>query len=134
MDTALRGALCSRYETTVGEVWVIHDGVMAHLTANKDGDWSAANRYHDFQRRQVEIMHAAVRRARTADTELMIVTGDFNIAGSGPLYPLIVGLSGAMVTGKALSGNLDALAVIALWGAFGGFLAVRGFTWERTAG
>jgi ABC-2 type transport system permease protein len=57
-----------------------------------------------------------------------------SIAEALPLYPLIVGLSGAMVTGKPLSDNLDALAVIALWGAFGAFLAVRGFTWERTAG
>jgi len=57
-----------------------------------------------------------------------------SIAEALPLYPLIVGLSGAMVTGKPLSDNLDALAVIALWGAFGIFLAVRGFTWERTGG
>jgi methylated-DNA-[protein]-cysteine S-methyltransferase len=27
MDTVLRGALCSRLDTVVGEVWVIHDGV-----------------------------------------------------------------------------------------------------------
>ena len=37
-----------------------------------------------------------------------------------------------MVTGRALSENLDALAVIALWGALGIYLAVRGFTWERS--
>ena len=55
-----------------------------------------------------------------------------SIAEGLPLYPLIVGLSGAMVTGKGLSDNLDALAVIALWGALGIFLAVRGFAWERT--
>jgi hypothetical protein len=51
-----------------------------HLTANKDGDWSATNRYHALQRRQVEMVHAALGRARRADTELMVVTGDFNIA------------------------------------------------------
>jgi hypothetical protein len=61
-----------------------------HLTANKDGDWSAGNRYHAFQRRQVEMVHAALRRARRADTELMVVTGDFNIASGASLYPLIV--------------------------------------------
>src|SRR4029077_2740719 len=55
-----------------------------------------------------------------------------SIPGGLPLYPLIVGLSGAMVTGRSLSDNLDALAVIALWGALGVYLAVRGFTWERT--
>src|SRR3954453_17044569 len=54
-----------------------------------------------------------------------------SIAEGLPLYPLIVGLSGAMVTGRALSDNLDALAVIGLWGALGIYLAVRGFTWER---
>ncbi|HEY7836630.1 MAG TPA: ABC transporter permease [Solirubrobacteraceae bacterium] len=55
-----------------------------------------------------------------------------SIAEALPLHPLIVGLSGAMVTGRALSKNLDALAVIALWGALGIYLAVRGFTWERS--
>jgi ABC-2 type transport system permease protein len=55
------------------------------------------------------------------------------IADALPLKPLIVGLSGAMVTGAGLSDNLDALAVIAIWGAFGLYLAVRGFSWERSS-
>jgi len=55
------------------------------------------------------------------------------IADALPLKPLIVGLSGAMVTGSGLSGNLDGLAVIAIWGAFGLYLAVRGFSWERSS-
>jgi ABC-2 type transport system permease protein len=55
-----------------------------------------------------------------------------SIADALPLLPLIKGLSGAMVTGSTLSGNLDELAVIALWGAFGTYLAVRGFSWERS--
>jgi ABC-2 type transport system permease protein len=57
-----------------------------------------------------------------------------NIAQALPLKPLIDGLSGAMVTGSGLSGNLDGLAVIGLWGAFGLYLAVRGFSWERRRG
>ena len=57
-----------------------------------------------------------------------------SIAEGLPLYPLIVGLSGAMVTGKGLADNLDALAVIGLWAALGIYLAVRGFSWERTGG
>ena len=57
-----------------------------------------------------------------------------NIADALPLKPLIEGLSGAMVTGSSLSSNLDALAVIVLWGAFGVFFAVRGFSWERRRG
>ena len=54
------------------------------------------------------------------------------IAEALPLLPLIEGLSAAMVTGASLSGNLDALAVIALWGVFGLYLAVRGFSWEQS--
>ena len=38
------------------------------------------------------------------------------IADALPLKPLIDGLYGAIVTGSSLSSNLDALAVIALWG------------------
>ena len=52
------------------------------------------------------------------------------IAEALPLYPLIDGLSAAMVEGAGLGGHLDALAVIALWGVFGLYLAVRGFSWE----
>jgi ABC-2 type transport system permease protein len=52
------------------------------------------------------------------------------IADALPLKPLIEGLSGAIVHGSGLDGHLDALAVIALWGAAGAFLAVRGFSWE----
>jgi hypothetical protein len=68
------------------------DAVVAntHLTANKDGDWSAGNRYHALQRTQVEMLHARLRRVRSAGTGLVIVTGDFNIASGSPLYPLIV--------------------------------------------
>jgi ABC-2 type transport system permease protein len=55
-----------------------------------------------------------------------------NIAGALPLKPLIDGLSGAMVTGVGLADNLSALAVIGLWGAFGVFFAVRGFSWEQS--
>jgi ABC-2 type transport system permease protein len=54
------------------------------------------------------------------------------IADALPLKPLIEGLSGAIVGGRGLGGNLDALAVIALWGAFGLYFAVRGFSWEQS--
>jgi ABC-2 type transport system permease protein len=52
------------------------------------------------------------------------------IADALPLKPLIEGLSGAMVARAHSSGHLDALAVIALWGAFALYFAVRGFSWE----
>jgi ABC-2 type transport system permease protein len=55
-----------------------------------------------------------------------------NIAEALPLKPLIDGLSGAMVTGKGLGDNLSGLAVIALWGMFGVYFAVRGFSWEQS--
>lgn len=55
-----------------------------------------------------------------------------NIAEALPLKPLIDGISGAMVTGKGLGDNLSALAVIALWGVFGVYFAVRGFSWEQS--
>ena len=53
------------------------------------------------------------------------------IADALPLKPLIAGLSAAMVSGKGLGSHLDELAVIALWGAFGLYFAVRGFSWEQ---
>ena len=55
-----------------------------------------------------------------------------DIAEALPLKPLIEGLSGAMVSGVGLSSNLNALAVIALWGVFGLYFAVRGFAWEQS--
>jgi ABC-2 type transport system permease protein len=54
------------------------------------------------------------------------------IADALPLKPLIDGLSAALVTGSTLGNQLDALAVIALWGVLGLFLAVRGFSWESS--
>jgi len=40
-------------------------------------------------------------------------------------------LMAPLVTGSGTGSHLDALAVIALWGAFGLFFAVRGFSWEQ---
>jgi ABC-2 type transport system permease protein len=54
-----------------------------------------------------------------------------NIAEALPLVHLIDGLFAAMVGGGGLSDNLSSLAVIALWGAFGLYFAVRGFSWEQ---
>jgi len=54
------------------------------------------------------------------------------IAEALPLKPLIGGLSGAMVSGGGLGSHLDALAVIAIWGVFGLYFAVRGFSWEAS--
>ena len=89
-----------------------------HLVANFDGDWSAENRHHRIHRDQIGILHHALARAREAaghseavvpadpppvpDSALVpdpvlvpaaalaIVTGDFNVASDGPLYPAII--------------------------------------------
>jgi ABC-2 type transport system permease protein len=52
-----------------------------------------------------------------------------------PLTHIIDGLKGALVTGASIADNASALAVIAVWAAFGIVMAVRGFSWEtRRAG
>ena len=38
-----------------------------HLTANKDGDWSAHNRYHGFQRAQLNRLHSVLRQLSGPD-------------------------------------------------------------------
>jgi ABC-2 type transport system permease protein len=53
------------------------------------------------------------------------------IAEALPLYPLIHGLSGAIVKGTSLSTNISDLGVIAVWAVLGIWLAVRGFSWEQ---
>ncbi|HEY7960863.1 MAG TPA: ABC transporter permease [Solirubrobacteraceae bacterium] len=55
-----------------------------------------------------------------------------DIAEALPLKHVIDGLSSAMVSGRGLSENLTALAVVGLWGAFGVVFAVRGFSWEQS--
>lgn len=53
-----------------------------------------------------------------------------DIAQALPLVHIIDGLKGALVTGSSVGDNLSALAVIAIWSAFGIFFAIRGFSWE----
>jgi ABC-2 type transport system permease protein len=48
-----------------------------------------------------------------------------------PLKHVIDGMSGAMVTGRGLTDNAGALAVIGLWAAVGIVLAIRGFSWDQ---
>ena len=54
-----------------------------------------------------------------------------DIAQALPLTHIIDGLSGAMVTGRALGDNLSALLIVAVWAVAGVVLAVRGFTWDQ---
>lgn len=53
-----------------------------------------------------------------------------DIAQALPLVHIIDGLRGALVSGASIGDNLSALAVIAIWTAFGVFFAIRGFRWE----
>jgi len=53
------------------------------------------------------------------------------LAQALPLIHVIDGLSGALVTGVGVGGNVSALGVIAAWSVLGVVLAVRGFAWDR---
>jgi endonuclease/exonuclease/phosphatase family metal-dependent hydrolase len=53
----------------------------AHLSANRDGDWTPANRYHPMHRAQLD----AVNRV-CSGVECIVVTGDFNVASDSDLY------------------------------------------------
>jgi ABC-2 type transport system permease protein len=53
-----------------------------------------------------------------------------DIAQALPLKHLVDGFSGAMVHGAGLGPHAVALLVLALWGAVGVLLAVRGFSWD----
>ncbi|MEU4730087.1 endonuclease/exonuclease/phosphatase family protein [Streptomyces sp. NPDC023588] len=62
----------------------------AHLTANRDGDWSAGNRHESLQVAQLTRFHRVVREARGRDTDLVIASGDFNLPSSSALYEALV--------------------------------------------
>jgi ABC-2 type transport system permease protein len=53
-----------------------------------------------------------------------------DVAQALPLTHLIEGLSAAMVEGGGLGGGWSDLALVAVWGAVGLALAIRGFRWE----
>ncbi|PBC75560.1 endonuclease/exonuclease/phosphatase family metal-dependent hydrolase [Streptomyces sp. TLI_235] len=58
----------------------------AHLSANRDGDWSAGNRHEALQRAQLRAVHEALRRAGRSDTRLALLVGDFNLPSTCGLY------------------------------------------------
>ena len=53
-----------------------------------------------------------------------------DVAQALPLKHLIDGLSGAMVHGEGVGQHVVAALVLAVWGAAGLILAMRGFSWE----
>jgi endonuclease/exonuclease/phosphatase family metal-dependent hydrolase len=57
-----------------------------HLTANRDGDWSAGSRYGPVHRAQLDRLHETLR----PDHRPTVLAGDFNIASDSPWYPSIV--------------------------------------------
>jgi endonuclease/exonuclease/phosphatase family metal-dependent hydrolase len=81
LNTRLQGVLT----TTLADVPVVVANT--HLTANKDGDWSADNRHYSLQRAQLDRLHAAVDRLAG---DLTVLCGDFNISSRSPLYPSAV--------------------------------------------
>jgi len=58
--------------------------VNAHLTANRDGDWSRGNRFYEFQRAQLRRFNATLARWRRPG--LTVIAGDFNIASDSDHY------------------------------------------------
>lgn len=84
-DACLQGVLVFElpaFRTVVGNV---------HLTANRDGKWSAGNRYEAFQAQQVRRVHDVLDRSGRWDTAMMIVCGDFNLPSECGLYDAVVG-------------------------------------------
>jgi hypothetical protein len=63
--------------------------VNAHLTANKDDDYTVGNRFYDFQAEQLVRLDALLARLPRAG--LTVVTGDLNVPSDSSLYPTIVG-------------------------------------------
>lgn len=61
-----------------------------HMSANRDGDWSAGNRHEALQRAQLARVHEVLGRVRKGDTELMVVGGDFNLPSTSALYDAVV--------------------------------------------
>jgi exonuclease III len=83
VNSMLQGVLVT---TLAGRRTVVAN---THVTANKDGDWSAGNRHHGIQRDQLRRLHDTVRHS-TAGARAAVLTGDFNVASDSPLYPEIV--------------------------------------------
>ena len=63
--------------------------VSAHLTANRDDDYTVGNRFYDFQAEQLARLDAHLGRLR--HDGLTVVTGDVNAPSTCSLYPLVTG-------------------------------------------
>ncbi|GAA1256097.1 hypothetical protein GCM10009665_53190 [Kitasatospora nipponensis] len=62
----------------------------AHLTANRDGDWSPGHRHEALQAQQLRRVQEALRRAAGPGVDLVLVSGDFNLPSASPLYPALL--------------------------------------------
>lgn len=82
LTASLKGALLTR----LADVTIIN----THLLANRDGDWSATNRYYRLHEAQL----TALRQYVSAAPQPAIVSGDFNIARDSHLYREFVRRSG----------------------------------------
>ncbi|TDD52629.1 endonuclease/exonuclease/phosphatase family protein, partial [Kribbella antibiotica] len=63
-----------------------------HLLANRDGDWSEANRYYRLHQDQL----AALAQVLAALNQPTIVSGDFNIARTSPLFTSFLHTTGLL--------------------------------------
>jgi endonuclease/exonuclease/phosphatase family metal-dependent hydrolase len=59
--------------------------VNAHLIANKDGDWSQANRHYPLHKAQLSRVKEFLARS-DYESRSIILTGDFNVAKNSDLY------------------------------------------------
>jgi exonuclease III len=78
VNSRLQGVLTVDLATRTGESAVVAN---THLTANRDGDWSAGNRHRGLQRAQLDAFH---RVLAGVVAPVVVAGGDLNIAsGSG---------------------------------------------------
>ncbi|HET6744134.1 MAG TPA: endonuclease/exonuclease/phosphatase family protein [Kribbella sp.] len=82
LTTSLKGALLTR----LTGVTVIN----THLSANRDGDWSATNRHYALHQAQL----TALMQYVTTAAQPAVVSGDFNIARNSRLYSDFIQQSG----------------------------------------
>ena len=79
-EGSVKGALVTRLRGSGLSV------INTHLVANRDGDWSEANRYYPVHRAQLDALTRAIRAAPAP----AVVCGDFNVDRDSPLFAAFV--------------------------------------------
>lgn len=103
-----KGAQVAVVDTPAGPLAVVN----THLSANRDGDWSPANRYTPIAR--AELGHLAGELAGLDPALPAVVAGDFNVPRTGNDLgmgaPPRVGSAGTLAAFLAAAGLTDAMA------------------------